>query len=205
VGVHEALIRVPLIVHGAPRTAPGIVNEPVQLADIMPTLLGWAGARVPSHLDGRTLPDAADGSESRPTVAEWYDPRHERTVGPLAHWGRSLVRSARRRCAPEDRVYGHMRALIRYPLKLIWYEDYSAELYDLETDPGQLRDLASERPAEVRELVAELERRVARDTPVEHTSPRAEAAAVSEEVLRQLRSLGYVGDESREEARGVDP
>jgi hypothetical protein len=37
----------------------------------------------------------------------------------------------RRGCRPGDRVFGTTIALIRYPYKLIWYENHPPELYDL--------------------------------------------------------------------------
>jgi arylsulfatase A-like enzyme len=53
--LHEELVRIPLIVR-----APGIPRNsrllgPVQLEDLMPTLLALMGLRAPEGLDGRNL------------------------------------------------------------------------------------------------------------------------------------------------------
>ena len=39
-----------------------------------------------------------------------------------------------------------MAAIIRYPYKLIWFERYPAELYDISKDPREATDLAAARP-----------------------------------------------------------
>ena len=62
-------------------------------------------------------------------------------------------RVRRRSCESRDRVFGDTIALTRYPHKLIWFEKYPSELYDLSWDPQE----RSDRAAYQRELVASLE------------------------------------------------
>lgn len=52
--VWEPIMRVPLAIRrpGGPKLR---VDSPVSLADLLPTLLGWAGIAVPEGLDGRPL------------------------------------------------------------------------------------------------------------------------------------------------------
>ena len=59
--VYEETIRVPLMVRG-PGVRASVVNQPVQLIDIAPTLLDLAGAAVPSSVDGRSLTPFLRGS-----------------------------------------------------------------------------------------------------------------------------------------------
>jgi len=37
-----------------------------------------------------------------------------------------------------------MRAVIRFPHKLLWFADGPSELYDVREDPGQVRNLAAD-------------------------------------------------------------
>jgi hypothetical protein len=87
--------------------------------------------------------------------------------------------------------------LVREGLKLIVGRDEdgaeSVELYDLNRDPGETRNLAPARPARVKQLRAELEAARA-----EHEALRAKLGAepvegvLSEEEMRALHELGYV-------------
>jgi arylsulfatase A-like enzyme len=81
------------------------------------------------------------------------------------------------------------RAVVRGRYKLILTKPGGTELYDLESDPGEQRNLAEERAALAGELLgsssdfrASARRWDGRRTTVE----------VSEEDLRRLEELGYV-------------
>jgi hypothetical protein len=73
------------------------------------------------------------------------------------------------------------------------------ELYDLQADPGEQRNLADAQPQVVARLYAQLEQRIAASAPLRRGAAEPEAAP-NQEYLRTLRSLGYVGD--RPEPRG---
>jgi arylsulfatase len=131
--VHEGGIATPLIVHwpAGLRTAPGALTAaPGHVVDLMPTLLELAGV---SH------PRARDGRPSREPRGESLAPLLRggvRERGPLywEHQGNRAVRQG------------------RFKLVSRWREGW--ELYDLEADRTELRDLAAEQPERVRELVA---------------------------------------------------
>jgi arylsulfatase A-like enzyme len=74
--------------------------------------------------------------------------------------------------------------------KLIWHQTKpeNVELFDLEADPAELRNLASEHPEQVARLKAFLDERRA----MEVQAPEAGALAPDTEALHDL---GYVGDE----------
>jgi hypothetical protein len=93
-------------------------------------------------------------------------------------------------------VFGEMRALIRYPLKLMWYANYPPELYDLSTDPEESHDLGEDRPSTVAKMTAELKQRIDKDTPGTPSGPAETPPLVPPDVLDQLRALGYLGDEA---------
>lgn len=196
VGVAEELIHVPLVIHGLPDVPPAVRDATVQLADLTPSMLVWAGLPVPAGLTGRPIRvEPADPDEPRTVMAEWSDPS-KRAAGlepMLARVGRYLVASGRRYCEPGDRVFGDMRAVVSHPFKLVWSPTQPSELYDLASDPGERRDLARVRPDVVAALGREL---------VRHRQPAAGPPAFapvtpptfSNEVLDRLRALGYAVD-----------
>ena len=124
---YEPASRVPLVMRG-PGVRPGTrVGEPVMNVDLAPTILEAAGADPPDPLDGRSLLPLAAGNEapSRDLLLE------SRTF--------AAVRSAR--YVYVEHVAGAARG--------------ARELYDLRSDPGELRDLAGLR------RFADLRRRLA--------------------------------------------
>jgi arylsulfatase A-like enzyme len=54
---YEGLLRVPLIVRGGQFTGGTVVDEPVGLVDLAPTIIGAAGFEVPGWMEGRPLLD----------------------------------------------------------------------------------------------------------------------------------------------------
>src|SRR5262249_6612548 len=118
-GIAEELIHVPLLVHGLPGAAPAVVHEPVELADVVPTLLSLAGQPVPPELPGRPLPTRDPPSPStRVVIAEYADlESHEDPIAVPAELER--LAPHRTACKPEDHVFGDMYALLRPPLHLL--------------------------------------------------------------------------------------
>jgi len=57
--VREPLLHVPLVIHGLPDVAPAVIDAPVELVDLMPTMLEWAVVPMPQNLAGRPLPRTA--------------------------------------------------------------------------------------------------------------------------------------------------
>ena len=129
--LHDSETRVPLVLVG-----PGIpsarIPETVSLTDLAPTLLDLAGFVPPGMpaMDGHSRADLVTGARAG-------DP--EGGVAYLA-----MVKD---RTTPRG-----ARAVVRGRWKLI-DGPRGHELYDTRSDPGELTDLAGERP----ELVAELE------------------------------------------------
>jgi len=148
--LYDATIHVPLLVRAPGATAPGTVVEGLtQAVDVAPTLLDLAG-----------LPEAAaapafQGRSLRPLLAGDADRLHERTY---SEWTRYLAS----RCVRDPRhklihKFTGGRALARpEPRRVSW-----VELYDLQADPDETRDLAAELPEVRRELEGQLREWVA--------------------------------------------
>ena len=192
--LHGALLRVPLIVHGLAGRAPAVVDQAVGLGDIAPSILKWVGLEDVAPLSGKTLPESTEGDASaRRFIAMYADsvsePPEDFVLPPslLMEKERQKKRS---HCGPSDPVFGGMAALMRYPMKFVWFEGYPSELYDLSWDPHERSNLATRRPDVAARFAAEFE---AFSQKAALFTPEGEAAApLSEEALEALRALGYV-------------
>jgi arylsulfatase A-like enzyme len=164
--------------------APGLVPEggrvpqPVELADVAPTILALVGVAAPEGLHGVSLVPylerpGAGGGGGRPAFSE-YGSTAIRTV--VAGDWKLIVNPEEHQpyCIPEAPA-GH------YPIA-------GAELYDLAADPGELRDLATEHPQRVAELAGLIERRFS------GLRRRIENQDVPAELREELRALGYVAN-----------
>ena len=133
---YEAGVRVPLIVSWPGVTRPGTVTDvPVITPDIPATILAGTevGPDPDQPLDGRDLtPVLTGGGLDRPALF-WHYPHY--------HPGGATPYSA---------VLAGGWRLVHF------YEDGRDELYDLDTDPGETRDLAAREPARLTALREQL-------------------------------------------------
>lgn len=194
--VRNELLHVPMIVHGLPGIEPGVIDEPVALIDLMPSILAWAGLDVPTDAPGRPLPVSNTARpKPRDVLSEYADPAGLVIGSAQARSMLGRVDEIRAQCRDEDRVFGSMRSVIRYPFKLIEYDGYPPELFDLENDPHEEHDLASSHGAKVSELTAALGPRPDL-APATQRTPE-----VDDEILDALEALGYVGAPDEAESR----
>ncbi len=189
--VGHLLLHIPLVVHGLPDLAPAEIPQPVDLTDVAPSILEWAGAPVPPELSGRALPTRPDTPVPERALLAGYSDR-DRIDWPAAADARfgQIPDEMRAGCGPTDRTFGDMLSLIRFPYKLIWFERYPNELYDLSWDPFEHSNLASVEKDVLRRLEEEAERIAAESGLL---SPRSgDAPALDPEAASALRALGYV-------------
>lgn len=124
-----------------------------------------------------------------PTLLELSGlPRSQALPGvSLLQQGR-LVAPPRRPLLSTLRAAGYdLRSQALGPLRLIVDGQGQAELFNERSDPSDRVDLARERPAEVAALRRQLEAGLAAPA-----TPEVSESAVSDEVLEQLRHLGYL-------------
>ena len=162
--LYDEQLRVPLVVLGSGAAVARVDEDPVGLVDVMPTLLEWFGASPPDGVAGasflsRIRADSNDGA-SRSYVAE--------------------------------SCYGPERKMIRFEgWKMIEHHGGESagrvELYDLEADPGEKRDLADREQERVEQLRARLE-----DSRLEGALPSGGSVELDEKARDRLRRLGYV-------------
>ena len=164
--VYEDEVHVPLIVKYPRQKDPSVVHAAVSHVDVLPTVLDVVGLPIPGHVQGRTLRDVA-ALAGRDIVSE------------------SFPNVFTQRCCPEfDRTE---RAVRRGHLKLIVSTNGKRELFDLASDPGEMRNLAGDNAA-VKELQAALVPLVGAD----HEEDRRAPEVTDRRELNRLKSLGYV-------------
>jgi hypothetical protein len=148
---------------------------------------------IPPEIAGRPLPTRASEAD-RPGV-DLLAIYGDEELQPPEDWEEDIepnrdVRDAKRSdCWPRDRVFGNMAALTRWPYKLIWFENYPAELYDLSWDPSERSDLAALRPEVSGPLIEEVER-LLDEIGMADSTVGVETPSAAE--FEALRGLGYV-------------
>jgi choline-sulfatase len=159
--VYESVLHVPLIMR-VPNTPPKVIHDLVRQTDIMPTVLALLGVRRPSDPGltphGVSLADLITGATTQLDVEGYAESLYPERVG------RTAVRSLRDR-------------------RFKFIDGPTPELYDLERDPFEERNIYDER----RELASAFERRLA-----VLTSNRGPQPAMTRELRERLAALGYI-------------
>ncbi|MDJ0853386.1 MAG: sulfatase-like hydrolase/transferase [Myxococcota bacterium] len=161
--VYDSTMRVPLLFWGPGRIPQGRVPSLVRLVDVAPTLLDLLG--LPP------LP-TAEGVSLRPLFTE--------PAGDLelAGYGESFAPLSLFGCDP-------LRFVRVGPWKYI--HKLEPELFDVESDPGELRNRADEEPTRVAALRERLQALVGAGG-----AAAGAEATLDAETLAQLRALGYM-------------
>jgi arylsulfatase len=110
----------------------------MHVADLMPTLLEVAGTSYPKTRQGHELPPLIGKSWVPVLEGRAESPRTDQDVLAWELFGNRAVRQGNWKLRWENEPFG----------KADW------ELFDVTADPGELQDLAAQRPEKVREMVA---------------------------------------------------
>jgi len=178
--VYNATVHVPLIVK--PPAGSGIAagrrREPVETTAVAPTLLQLAGMKdasdsiymqFQSHaLLGTSYEGLAKNEAGNPRA---QDPAYSETFYPFSSFGWSPLHALE-----SDRFH--------------FVEAPQPELYDLETDPGETRNIAAEQPATVAVLREKMQALLIHNP---FTRQEAGAGNLSPDAQEKLRALGYFG------------
>ncbi len=184
--VHEEVLRIPLVVHGASVEAAQI-DAPTELRAVARTLVDWAGA----DSTGLTAPGLPPESAAQPPVdlvAVYSDHRMRLPPAFDADAAQKVQDFKRQACGDTDRVFGDMLALTRYPFRLNWYARYPSEMVDLRSGGGSSDSLDPPSPELIASLRAEAQGFAARVGLGQARSPEP----LTRESEEALRSLGYI-------------
>jgi arylsulfatase A-like enzyme len=170
--LYGEMLRVPFVIAGPGVPAGVVPRDPAQLVDVAPTLLDLCGIAAPASMAGRSLVPAMAAAASGDTLAVDAEREHfAEIVYGEAYWARSL-RS------------GDWKAIVARR-----GDDVRVQLFDLATDPGELRDVADSLSDRAADMVARIEELAAKASAGAGAGATAEFDPVTRE---RLRALGYV-------------
>ena len=144
--VYEGGIRVPFLFRWPARLQPGSDDRTAAHIDLMPTLLEAAGVAAPAapSFDGVSLMPRLEGLGEAPEGRTLFIQSHRgNEPQPFRHF------------AAIEQRYKLVQPVV-FPTRGLppgeKFEDYPLELYDLEADPGETRNLSAEHPQVVARL-----------------------------------------------------
>jgi hypothetical protein len=125
--VHDAVLHVPLVIKLPGQRAGRVVDDPVSLADVVPTITDLLKLPGLPTADGRSLAPALRGE----------------TLKPAPVYAMAMERQSRFRP-----IHAGNYTVIEGRYKLVLQLDVDrAALYDLDNDPHELRDISAAQPA----------------------------------------------------------
>lgn len=173
--IYQSTLHVPLIIHwptGSRRMRQDRVDDATSLLDVAPTIMDAIGLRAPGEMRGRSLTGAGSDREI-----------YSESLYARNHFGCATLRSLR---------------VGRYK----YIEAPKPELFDLSSDPKELRNLYEQE----RSKAAALGGRLAALGATSPASQSGKASSPTSETVTALRSLGYLaGPASPGREPGVDP
>jgi choline-sulfatase len=179
--IYESTLAVPLLIRG-PGVAPGTrIESLAQTVDLFPTVAEMLDLEPPENAEvsGVSLASALRGEPYRHEPVAYAE-----SLVPLLHFGWSDLRSIRRG-------------------KWKYIQAPRPELYDLETDPMEIRNLAESQP----ELVKGMKGALGEELDRERAVGDDEASFLPQDLMDKLGALGYVGSGAPVESSspGADP
>ncbi len=171
--VYDSLIRVPLIVGGYQNAKKGlVVEDQVRQVDIMPTILDMVGLseKVPNNLDGRSIFPLLNGEELETMPA--------------------FIETCETPSRPSD-LYGVRADGWKYATHVA-DETREDELYHLETDPGEIKNVASDRQDIVTKMKALLDTHLQKEQRGSVALSDDLSGEELDELAKHLEKLGYI-------------
>ena len=170
--IYEACVRVPMLMSWAGRLPAGRrVESPVQGIDVLPTVLELLDLEAATLLPGRSLVAACPGN-STPNPHPILIEHANRSALAMIDWPWKVIVSTAELYDPAPHVYRHK----------------GTELYRLDSDPREMRDLSASLPQTAQDMKARALAWALRDGVVHEDAP----PALDSLMTRQLRALGYI-------------
>ena len=157
---YETTLHVPLIVHAPKILSARVIKDRVRHVDILPTILDALGLDRPGDLPGRSLLPLANGQ----------------SMTPESSYFEAMSSALNRGWAPLAGLVRNQYKLIDLPIP---------ELFDLDSDPHETRNLAATAPRQFEEVSEQLTRVRAADRGLARQGETADTR-------ERLRALGYI-------------
>ena len=162
--IYDSTLHVPLILKlpVVRKARPATVSKDVSTVDLLPTVLEALHLGVPAQVQGRSLLPLLTGRENGESL-------YSESFLPRLHFNWSELRG----------LQAGQYHFIDGP---------KPELYDLESDPGELKNLYAEKPAVAAELRGRLASLIQKYTPAQEL---AQKTGLDPQLAERLKSLGY--------------
>ena len=168
--LYDATLRIPLIVKVPGSQWKGrVIPQQVRGIDIAPTILQLASLKAKRQMQGRGLLTLMVGKWNQPDLVA-----HSETYYPYYHFQWSPLFSLR---------------TTRYK----YIDAPRPELFDLEADPEENRNIVQENGSMAASLEEKLEQEYRRFSSEDAEDQAPELEEIDQERIERLRSLGYVG------------
>lgn len=162
--------------------APRRISEPVQLIDVMPTVLDLLHIKIPDMVEGQSLAPLVTGRPFRRrglVVSSRFAAAHPQGLVPENATDSFAIIDSRWKF-----IYRNKAA--KAGIKRV-------ELYDRQNDRQEQHDLASQNPGEVEVMMAALRQWIDAQNKIRVAIGHTGKSALDERTLERLRSLGYLG------------
>jgi arylsulfatase A-like enzyme len=166
---------------------PRRVAEPVQLVDVMPTILDLLGMKIPQMAEGQSLIPLVRGKPFQrrtPVMTSRFAHPDAQPDGPVK----------------ENRT--DTFALVDPKWKLIYRDKSRAtglnrvELYDRLKDRSEKNNVVASHPREVEQFVGEVGKWIDAQNKVRVVLGHGAPSQLDQQTIQQLRSLGYLGGQT---------
>jgi arylsulfatase A-like enzyme len=161
--MYQELLHIPLVIRLPGKQHAGkVIDTPVSLLDIMPTIFEVIGQPIPDGLSGSSLVPLIKGKESldRPLYSELHGNK------------------------------GMVKVIFEYPWKLILdAEKQTVELYNLKDDPGELNDMSTAETKRTKTMAEKLDKW---STTLKQRWQINESVPLDPEEIRKLQQMGYL-------------
>jgi arylsulfatase A-like enzyme/Flp pilus assembly protein TadD len=176
--IYQCTARVPFIIRLPGYRKPKKIDDVISLVDVVPTILGYLGIPIPSHIQGKDLSGYSMGKPSS---------KQKRYV-----YCESLI-ATKYDCNP---LFGLVDERYEY------IETTRAELYDLARDPLEEHNLVEKEAKRAQFMRGQLQEMMTR---LIGAGSGDSKLILDEESRRRLESLGYVGVGAVDDSFKMDP
>ncbi|MCP4420163.1 MAG: sulfatase-like hydrolase/transferase, partial [Chloroflexi bacterium] len=176
--VYDTLAKVPLIIRYPDHFAAGSWETAlVQTIDLFPTL---------AKILGVTDDPALESIQGQSLLAEDLQ-ENDREFAIIEYLAPQLHSFRRESLTFDSKFSRQLRAIRTQTHKYIWASDGNCELYHLQTDPGEMKNVIDDDPETAVTLAQQLEQWVSK-----YELRQPEDMSIDESVVNRLEALGYI-------------